>query len=996
MSEPERTDEANEPHESNGSSAEAPTPAAPPATPGPSPTAPGSAGPLHAARQAFEALASLRLTLALLAFSMVLVFAGTWAQRELGIWTVLDTYFRAWVVHVSFWGIYLPGGYVIGGLMLANLLAAHALRWRANRKRAGVILIHAGLVLLLTGELVTDLFAVESSMEITEGETGTYAYDVREAELVVIDPSHSDHDDLVIAVPVGKLFDGSRITHSLLPCTVEVERYYPNSEVLRTEDPGADRDAPAVTAGQALGLVAVPLAPATGVGDQRVDRPSAYVRLLDGDRELGRVLVSTWFQYQAPQSVNVGGKTYQLELRFRRYYKPYKIKLLDFTHDRYTGTSIPKNFASRIVLSDVEQGVDREVVISMNNPLRYAGETFYQSAFKNDDRTTVLQVVRNPGWTIPYIAVLISALGMLLQFGATLLRTVKKRKAKAQAAAAPPPSRVARGALYAGAGVALLVLTPSLFRSAGPRAPFDFADAATLPASFRGRVKPLDTVAKNCLRELAARERIAEHDLDALPWLWELMARPALARGRHCFRVDHPHLKATLELEESRKLFSYDELLPRRTWLFQQAQAADAIPSKDRDAFQRVVLRLASAISTFEGLAGQRLLHLIPPTAQGADWTTLPEGREHPVGAAWNGMISAYGRNDPAGFNRELHVALLQLGLEQPGALSKSRLEVRFTTADPFTHCAVLYLLAFLLCCASWAGAPRVLLRAALGITLVTLVAHTLGLGARIYLMGRPPVTNLYSSAVFIGWGAVLFSLAVERVQRDGLALFASTATAALSLLIADRLALEGDTMAVLQAVLDTNFWLATHVVVITLGYAACFLAGLLGISFVVRGLFFQGLDREGARRLASTIYGVVCFATLFSFVGTILGGIWADQSWGRFWGWDPKENGALLIVLYNALILHARWSGLARQRGLALLAIGGNVVTAWSWFGTNLLGVGLHAYGFMEGRLFWLLVFVGSQLALIGAGLIPVTAWRSRAAFLKPGPARNPLPDKQ
>ena len=140
----------------------------------------------------------------------------------------------------------------------------------------------------------------------------------------------------------------------------------------------------------------------------------------------------------------------------------------------------------------------------------------------------------------------------------------------------------------------------------------------------------------------------------------------------------------------------------------------------------------------------------------------------------------------------------------------------------------------------------------------------------------------------------------------------------------------------------------------------------------------------------------MVCFATLFSFVGTILGGIWADQSWGRFWGWDPKENGALLIVLYNALILHARWSGLARQRGLALLAIGGNVVTAWSWFGTNLLGVGLHAYGFMEGRLFWLLVFVGSQLALIGAGLIPVTAWRSRAAFLKPGPARNPLPDKQ
>jgi len=274
----------------------------PSATPSPEPSAKPSPNPL---RQAFEALASLRLTLVLLAFSMVLVFAGTWAQRDLGIWTVLDTYFRAWIVHVEFWGIFLPGGYVIGGLMLVNLIAAHALRWKTNRKRAGVILIHAGLVLLLTGELVTDLFAVESSMEITEGETASWAYDVREAELVVIDPTHSDHDDLEIAIPESRLESGARIVHSLLPCTLEIEHYYPNSEVIQQRLGDATRG-PQVTAGQAQGLVAEERAEVTGVGEQRVDRPSAYVRLLDGDRELGRVLVSTWFQYQDPQPVRVG------------------------------------------------------------------------------------------------------------------------------------------------------------------------------------------------------------------------------------------------------------------------------------------------------------------------------------------------------------------------------------------------------------------------------------------------------------------------------------------------------------------------------------------------------------------------------------------------------------------------------------------------------------------------------------------------------------------
>ena len=163
-----------------------------------------------------------------------------------------------------------------------------------------------------------------------------------------------------------------------------------------------------------------------------------------------------------------------------------------------------------------------------------------------------------------------------------------------------------------------------------------------------------------------------------------------------------------------------------------------------------------------------------------------------------------------------------------------------------------------------------------------------------------------------------------------------------------------------------------------TLGYASTFVAGFLAIIYILRGFFTSGLDQPTAKSLVKMIYGIVCFATLFSFVGTVLGGIWADQSWGRFWGWDPKENGALIIVLWNALILHARWGGLVRERGLVNMAIVGNIVTSWSWFGVNMLGIGLHSYGFMDAAFYWLMAFVILNLALISLGAMPLRMWRS------------------
>ncbi len=226
----------------------------------------------------------------------------------------------------------------------------------------------------------------------------------------------------------------------------------------------------------------------------------------------------------------------------------------------------------------------------------------------------------------------------------------------------------------------------------------------------------------------------------------------------------------------------------------------------------------------------------------------------------------------------------------------------------------------------------------------------------------------------------------LERIYRVGLGSAVAGLAGFATLLIAHNLALGGDTMEMLRAVLDTNFWLATHVVVITLGYSANFVAGGLAIAYILLGVVTPVLARQVGSKdasdlgkaLAKMVYAIICFATLFSFVGTVLGGIWADQSWGRFWGWDPKENGALMIVLWNALILHARWGGLIRDRGLMNLAIFGNIVTAFSWFGVNMLGIGLHSYGFMDAAFKWLMLFNLLNLAVMLVSGVPLARWRS------------------
>ena len=474
--------------------------------------------------------------------------------------------------------------------------------------------------------------------------------------------------------------------------------------------------------------------------------------------------------------------------------------------------------------------------------------------------------------------------------------------------------------------------------------------------------------------------------------------RTALERG--VVRLHHSVL-LYMRLELSLRPLDSDRLTEDLDWAIKGVQTVRAMKEPEKEADPQMMKRLESLVGGFEPMARMGYVLTVPP--QRADmsrdnWTdmgntlsnsVIHEAKLDPVAKHYADMVTAYRQNQPEAFNQA--VADYQSWLNQwfSQESRKGRSEYFFNHFEPFYLAMIMYVTAFLLACGFWFNWAEWLRRSALYLIYLAFLIHTFGLIYRMVLEGRPPVTNLYSSAIFIGWGAAILGMVLERIYKDAIGSVIAAASGFLTLIIAHNLALSGDTMEMLVAVLDSNFWLSTHVTVVTLGYAATFVAGFLAVIYVLRGFFTKTLTETTAKSLARMVYGIVCFAALFSFVGTVLGGIWADQSWGRFWGWDPKENGALLIVLWNATILHARWGGLVRERGLMNMAIFGNIITSFSWFGVNMLGIGLHSYGFTDDSKFmWLMIFVGSQLALIAIGLVPKHKWKSFAGM---SPAAKP-----
>lgn len=398
--------------------------------------------------RAIQILTSLKLTVACLAAAMLLVFFGTLAQVDEGLYAAQDRYFKSFFISplkiANLWLLPIfPGGYTIGVVLLVNLIAAHGKRFKFTKKKIGIFLTHAGLILLLLGQLFTDILSRESSLNFEEGETKNYSIDFRKSELVLIDKSAAK-TNTVVSVPESRLRKGATLSDANLPFQIQIRQYWPNADLSNKTTPGAVSTS--ANQGAAKDFLVLPAEKTTEM-DKR-DLPCAVIELFDGEQSIGTWLTSAILN---PQTVQHEDKTFDLALRFRRYYEPFSLTLLKATHEKYKGTENPKNFSSRVRLKNEETNEDREVLIYMNHPLRYGGLTFYQHQMAADEAAvqqghipnSTLQVVRNPTWLTPYLACMMVGAGLLVQFLTHLisfLRKQKKKPADLNKNASRPPS----------------------------------------------------------------------------------------------------------------------------------------------------------------------------------------------------------------------------------------------------------------------------------------------------------------------------------------------------------------------------------------------------------------------------------------------------------------------------------------------------------------------------------------------------------------------------
>jgi len=402
---------------------------------------------------------SLKLTVVLLAFAIILVFIGTLAQADEGLYGAQAHYFKQWIViGANMFGhkipLLLPGGYLIGTLLLVNLVVSHIYRFQLTPRKIGIQLAHAGVIVLLVGQLSTDMLSRELQMHFTEGETRSYSDSASDYELVFLS------GDTVTTIPEKLLRAGNGLEITNLPFDIIVKTNWHNSDV--------NFRAPMVQNGPPLapnGIAAnfdffkkedvkttdernIPTAllefrtPAGSLGDWVVSDwagdPALVAAVRDGYAQMGGMAQKIATELVAPQSIVVDGKRYTFTMRPARVRHPFSITLLKATHTVYPGTDIPKDFRSRVRIDNSQTGEKREVEISMNHPLRYGGYTFYQYQMDAGQvaeqagrtPTSVLSVVRNPSWLTPYIGCAMVGAGLVIQFMYHLVGFVSKQKKK--------------------------------------------------------------------------------------------------------------------------------------------------------------------------------------------------------------------------------------------------------------------------------------------------------------------------------------------------------------------------------------------------------------------------------------------------------------------------------------------------------------------------------------------------------------------------------------
>ena len=448
------------------------------------------------------------------------------------------------------------------------------------------------------------------------------------------------------------------------------------------------------------------------------------------------------------------------------------------------------------------------------------------------------------------------------------------------------------------------------------------------------------------------------------------------ALPRDFFNIPDKELKRQLNLDENHNHFSFLELMENVHLL---KKMANSLTNKKKEQFsenEKTLAILIDKYSTYPKLFVDNPIALLPSVTHNeplwlSPWKVL--AFESSVNLVKNEikllqlMVVNYKNGRQGDFDKAVKDFKLKVNTKvaQQINLNKPKLELYYNRLEPFFWAKFFYGLAMVIGLFSFILLKRPFRWGGLISLHLGLFMNVLGIVMRMYINSRPPITNLFETFVFVSAVGVGLCFFVEKYNQRGLGLISGSFSGLTLMLISGRFGLDGDTIQVMQAVLDSNFWLATHVVTINLGYAGVVISGVIAHFYLIQKL----RQKENVQELGNIIkmvYGTLAFGFIFVFVGTVLGGIWADQSWGRFWGWDPKENGALLIALWCAILFHARLGGLIKEVIFAAGAIFGIVVVMWAWFGINLLGVGLHSYGFIDGVFNRLVIYSLLQVTFI------------------------------
>lgn len=981
-----------------------------------------------------KSLASLKLTVVCLVILTVLVIWGTVYQADHGLYQAQLKFFHSWVFFI-FGFIPFPGTVSVMFVLLINLLFSLFFRIRFRFSNIGNIITHLGIVILLVGGGFTLYLAQESTLALREGETKNMSMSREQWELAVWERQGNQKKGQ--KVDARSFRTDQIITFSQFPFNIKVKTYFPNCGAFNAG--GGDN---VINASGIRNLSEQPLSSeaaeniAGGVFEIAGGTGTHPFILLYGGEE-------------RPTPLTIDGRTVFFSLRRKTINIPLHISLVDFKVKYYPNSTIPKSYESRVTIDD-KKGLSREVVISMNRPLRYADYTFFQSSYftgRDGSEHTILAVVKNSGRLLPYIASITIFLGMLIHF---LVKLLRRKKA--------PTAAVV--------GVLVLLFMGTLGSYTAYAEVENLDSLKKVVILENGRKKPLETFAQNILKQFSGTSRYNKQS--AINWLARAMFRPQESGDDKVFLITNPEVLDSMGVQrvgKARDRYSFNHLKPGLGKLRQLAFKASKIKANDRSFIENEIYTLyhklyiyQQIIATFDFIyphpdftvkqAETRQLLQLPAQQENFNFMDMIAslGKMQAVMAslkdktqeewtpgqgeavqlmrrinAWRNLyrdlpVAIIPSTEPAGpeiqekWLSPWDILLPLLSVEQPvipETLERMRdfgmayingdqqafdtniaafnrliskqagdrirlraidIEVLYNRIDPFYKCKFFYGFAVLFLLLSFIGFKKIFYRVSFGLLTIGFLLHLAGMLARMYIMNRPPVTNLYETFVFTGLITALLGMILEFYKKRNIGIFTGALAGFVMLMIAAKYAMEGDTMGMLVAVLDSNFWLAAHVITIILGYAGILLSGFLGHVYIFQQLFRPG-KTEMLSNTFQAVYATQGFGIIFTFLGTVLGGIWADQSWGRFWGWDPKENGALLILLWSAILFHARMAGWLKEKNFAFGTVIGVICVALAWFGVNLLGVGLHSYGFTSGVANTLFAFIIFEVIFIFIG---------------------------